>query len=152
MADTPKITFDSRQISTDDAKVRSLYGDTNLNSPVLSDAQVTWALSTETTTTFPGLLLVAATCADLCAARFAPDVDRSGQGMNTTRSQKFTHYKDLARDLRAQAEDKIARGDLTDDAGLFLGGVSQNDADDLTNDSDYIRHSHERGQFDNDST
>lgn len=140
-------TFD---ITTTLGKVRSLYGDTNSSAPILDDTQVQFAIDQETTTVFAGQLYAAARCADMCAAKFAVQIDRSGQTITTTKSQLFTHFTELAKSLREQAAELLATGpDRTSGAEPKLGGVSVQEAEDLLDDDDYIRPIFSRGQYDN---
>lgn len=148
------ITYDDRLVSTDAQKVRALYGDTNTKAPILSDTEVSVAMSYHDSTTLAGHLLAAARCADMCKAKFAVKVDHSGQGLTATRSQLFQHFRDLAADLREQARQVIAEGsDPTGGTAPLLGGVLDSTDETLASDDDYNAHAFSsRDQFNNDSS
>lgn len=145
------ITYDERLVDTAAQKVRAYYGDTNKKAPILSDAEVSVAMASEDTTLVVGQLLAAATCADMCKAKFAVKVDRSGQGLTATRSQLFQHFRDLAVDLRERAERLNSTGvDITAGTAPLVGGVLDSTDETLASDDDYNEHAFSsRSQFDN---
>lgn len=132
-------TYDSRNIADNTAKLRLLVGDTNTNDQLLTDSEVTYILTLET-----NLRLASARACDIIIAKLARDIDRNNIGMSATRSQKVQHYRDMAKDMRAEA--RLERDDL---AEVFLGGVSKSVKTTLESDSDFIQPAFRRGAFDN---
>lgn len=126
-------TYDDA-LGTDLDKVRSLCGDTNTQQPLLSDAQVTWALSLTS-----NLFLAAAHCCDLIVAKYAREVDHNDGVGNTSRTQRHQQYRDLAAQLRAQASTAGAAG-----LEMYAGGLSLAEADTDASDTDLVQPSFTR--------
>lgn len=114
--------------------VRLRIGDTDSNDPLLADEEIE-ALMVDTTSV-PALALKGAR---LILARIARDIDTSGAGMNTSRSQKTQHYRDLVSELEAE---------LRVGGQPYLGGVSRARQTEIEANSDYKRPSFSIGMHD----
>lgn len=129
-------TYDSSDISTDLAKVRTEIGDTNSSDQGLSDEQIQYFIDMS-----PSALSGATfRAARALYAKWVRDVDRSNIGMSVQRSQKLQHLMDLMKELKAS---RIAM------AAPKIGGVSQSSKDSLTDDGDLVSPAIQRRQFDN---
>jgi hypothetical protein len=84
-------------ITTTLAEVRHYTGDIDSNDPLLTDAQINFEL----TATGDDSIAAADRCFQRILAKLARDVDHSMPRFNTTRSQKFQHYKDLYAEFKA---------------------------------------------------
>ena len=121
-------TYTNTSIVTNLAKVRLLIGDTNTNDQILTDEEITFHIGEE-----GNIYLAGAACCDSIIGQFARDVDRSGVGIQATRSQIVQHYQDLAERLRKRGE---KNADLTDD---LIGGESESRKETLESDSDFVK-------------
>lgn len=101
----------SDALSTDRDKLRFRIGDTDTNEQLLSNELLDALLTTRASPT-----LAAIDAVQGILAQFARDIDRSALGMGGARSQKTQFYRDLLKELRAEA----ARGDTS----IFFGGGS----------------------------
>lgn len=84
-------------LPTDRDRVRRLIGDVSAT-PLLADSEIDWVLGR-----FADLDRAAAECADLIAAQFAPGVRMSVGDQSVDAHQRFAHYTELAKRLRARA-------------------------------------------------
>lgn len=128
-------TYSSTGTSTLD-RLRRRIGDTDTNSQLLTDEEIEDFLDEHS----DDLYLAGAACCDAICAKLGRDVDRSGLGMQTTRSQKFQHYKDLAVALRNRA---------SSGAAPFLGGTSESRRDEIEADTDFVPPAFERDRDEN---
>jgi len=78
--------------------VRSEIGDTNSSEPLLHDAEINSAITRQ-----PNLYLAAAKCAGKIAALFARRVNVEVGKARKDASAMFDHYRQLEKDLRAEA-------------------------------------------------
>tara|TARA_R100000005_G_C4855763_1_gene119771 strand:- start:175 stop:579 length:405 start_codon:yes stop_codon:yes gene_type:complete len=113
----------SDALATDRDKLRFKIGDTDTNEQLLSNELLDALLATRATPT-----LAAIDAVNGILAQFARDIDRSALGMGGARSQKTQFYRDLLKELRAEA----ARGDT----GIFFGGGSISQKESNRDDSD----------------
>jgi len=112
-----------------------MIGDTDSTKPILSDEQINFFLG-ETA----NIYLAAANAIEQgILPAIARDVDRQGTGFSATRSQKTTHYRDLAAMLRAKS------GSV---AYPVWGGTSVSDRSDYDDDTDWVQPSFATGMND----
>ena len=126
----------SDSLSTDRDMLRFKIGDVDTDAQLLSNELLDALLTSRGSPT-----LAAIDAVEGILAKFARDIDRSALGMGGARSQKTQFYRDLLKELRAQA----ARGD-TD---VFFGGGSISQRDSNLDDSDLPRTPFRLGMFDN---
>ena len=110
-------------LGTDRDKTRFRIGDTDTNEQLLSNELLDALLVSRGSPT-----LAAIDAVEGILAKFARDIDRSALGMGGVRSQKTQFYRDLLKELRAEA----ARGDTS----IFFGGGSIAEKDSNLDDSD----------------
>jgi hypothetical protein len=79
-------------------EVRFLLGDTNVDDPLLTDAEILYLVNTT-----PNPLTAAAFAASALAAKYARLMDKSVGPISVSYSQKYEHFKDLANDLSTAA-------------------------------------------------
>lgn len=129
-------SFDDTLSTTRDI-TRLTIGDINTSDQLLSNEIVAYylALYSDDTTQ------AAIACVKAILAKLARDVDRSTTGPTTTRSQKTTHYRDLLKDLQAQAYGAVE---------CFVGGVSVTIGDANAADSDFSQPAFKMGRDDHD--
>ena len=113
----------SDSLSTDRDKLRFKIGDVDTNDQLLSN-ELLDALLTERGD--PVLAAIAAVEGIL--AKFAREIDRAALGLGGSRSQKTQFYRDLLKELRAQA----ARSSTS----IFFGGGSRSEKETILGDSD----------------
>ena len=113
----------SDSLGTDRDKTRFRIGDTDTDEQLLSNELLDALLVSRGS---PALAAIDAVEGIL--AKFARDIDRSALGMGGARSQKTQFYRDLLKELRAEA----ARGDTS----IFFGGGSISQKDSNREDSD----------------
>jgi hypothetical protein len=126
----------SDALTTDRDKLRFRIGDVDTNDQLLSDELLDALLDARASP-----ILAAIDAVEGILAKFAREIDRSALGLGGPRSQKTQFYRDLLKELRAQA----ARGD-TD---VFFGGGSISQRDSNLDDSDLPRTPFRLGLFDN---
>ena len=117
-------TWDDTDLSTALSQVRLTIGDTDTNRPLLTDEEITYRLGLHSN----GILVTSIDCVKDILAKIARDIDRSGEKVSGTRSQKTQHYKDLLKQL------------MQDNATLceaYVGGTSDAEADTLEADDDW---------------
>lgn len=129
-------TYSSSSIATDLAKVRLTIGDTDSNSPLLTDEEINYFLGEK-----DDIVLAACDCVRAIIAKLARDVDRSNLGMSASRSQKQQHYQDLLGRLEAQA--------MSAGGELFVGGTSLAEKESLEEDDDFEGSAFSRDRDDN---
>lgn len=113
-------------ISTDLGKVRWRVGDTEDAGHLLEDAEINAVLSDTA-----NLDAAAVRCCEAILAKLGKRADRSVVGINTSRSQQFTQYKDLLAELRARVS--LGGGGMT----AHAGGVSRSRNTATRQDSDF---------------
>jgi len=113
----------SDSLSTDRDKLRFKIGDVDTDSQLLSDELLDALLTTRGDPT-----LAAINAVEGILAKFARDIDRGALGLGGSRSQKTQFYRDLLKELRAEA----ARGDTS----IFFGGGSISEKESNLDDSD----------------
>ena len=101
----------SDSLSSDRDKLRVKIGDVDTNDQLLSNELLDALLTTRGDPT-----LAAINAVEGILAKFAREIDRGSLGLGGSRSQKTQFYRDLLKELRAEA----ARGDTS----IFFGGGS----------------------------
>lgn len=114
--------------------VRFHAGLTDENDPIIEDAEILYLLQSN------GVLRASAKAARRAAHKLAREVDRAGSGVEAAESQQVDHFHEVA--------DRLERELMASGGGAFVGGVSEDAADTLEDDSDRIPQRFERGQFD----
>lgn len=109
--------------------VRLNIGDTDESNPLFSDEEINYVLTGEDNPYAAGAQL-----ADMAAARFAREVDKSSDGDSISSSQRFKHFKELAEQLRAEA----VRTGAAAVGAPFIGGISYADKEEREADTDRI--------------
>lgn len=105
-------------------KVRTYIGDTDSTDPLLSDEQITYALSEAGT-----VRAASALCAEWIAALFSRKADKSVGDLSISYSQRASQYTQLAAGLRSRA----ARTVLP-----YFGGISETAKDTREADTDRV--------------
>tara|TARA_R110000751_G_scaffold187958_1_gene294063 strand:+ start:686 stop:1090 length:405 start_codon:yes stop_codon:yes gene_type:complete len=113
----------SDSLGTDRDLLRFKIGDVDTDEQLLSNELLDALLTSRGSPT-----LAAIDAVEGILAKFARDIDRSALGMGGARSQKTQFYRDLLKELRAEA----ARGDTS----IFFGGGSISQKDSNREDSD----------------
>jgi len=113
----------SDSLSTDRDKLRFKIGDVDTNDQLLSNELLDALLTERGDPT-----LAAIDAVEGILAKFAREIDRNAIGLGGSRSQKTQFYRDLLKELRAQA----ARGDT----GVFFGGASVSAKEAIREDTD----------------
>tara|TARA_R110000824_G_scaffold159878_1_gene334458 strand:+ start:2193 stop:2627 length:435 start_codon:yes stop_codon:yes gene_type:complete len=124
----------SDSIATDKDKVRLKIGDTDTDDQLLSNETIDALLVIRADVT-----LCAIDCVRAILAKLARDIDRSAVGMSGQRSQKITHYEGVLRNLVKESGGEVR---------MKVGGISQDAADTLRDDSDFIKPSFSVGMDD----
>lgn len=96
-------------------QVRLLIGDTDSAGPLVLDEEIDYAISVRISS-----LAAGAYCARAIAAKFSRLASTSADGISVSHGEKAQHYRDLARDLEAQA---VSSGF----AMPFAGGLTRSD-------------------------
>ena len=113
----------SDSLSTDRDRLRFRIGDVDSTDPLLTNELLDALLTSRGDPT-----LAAIDAVEGILAKFAREVDRSALGLGGARSQKTQFYRELLKELRAEA----ARGST----GVFFGGGSIAEKEALLSDSD----------------
>ena len=113
----------SDSLGTDRDMLRFKIGDVDTDEQLLSNELLDALLVSRGSPT-----LAAIDAVEGILAKFARDIDRSALGMGGARSQKTQFYRDLLKELRAEA----ARGDTS----IFFGGGSISQKDSNREDAD----------------
>jgi hypothetical protein len=106
--------------------VRFLVGDTNTTDQQITDEEIAWLLTEEST-----VYLAAAAAARAIGAKYARQVDKAVGDLRLSASQRAAHYRDLAATLTRRAQ--IAG------AVPFAGGISAASKQTLNDDTDRVR-------------
>jgi hypothetical protein len=122
-------------LTTTRGQVRLRIGDTNSSDPLLTDAEIDYSITQRT-----GVLQSAIECVRVILAKIARDIDRSGAQVQSSRSQKTQHYRDLLKDLQAEAAPL---------SGVRCGGISIDDMADEVEDDDRTQPAFTAGDDDN---
>jgi hypothetical protein len=134
------VTFtydDTASVWTDLTRIRRRIGDTDSDDALLTDEEINDQLSL--TDEFNR---AAAECVRAILGKMARDVDRTGTGYSATRSQKFQHYKDLLKDLDAEANLQ---------ASVELTGGTKSGIEEYESDSDFVQFPFKKGLHDNEA-
>lgn len=116
--------------------VRRYIGDTNTKDQILADEELTPYIDVA-----PTLHAAAADAIDFgILPKIARDVDSSGVGISTTRSQKTMHYKDLAKNLRSRSGSS---------ADIYVGGASVSTNETYGDDTSLVQPQFMRGMHSN---
>ena len=126
----------SDSLSTDRDRLRFRIGDVDTNDQLLSNETLDALLTTR-----PDPTLAAIDAIEGILAKFAREIDRGSLGLGGSRSQKTQFYRDLLKELRAEA----ARGDT----GAFFGGGSVSGKETIREDEDKPLTPFRLNQFDN---
>jgi len=126
----------SDSLSTDRDRLRFRIGDVDTNDQLLSNETLDALLTTR-----PDPTLAAIDAIEGILAKFAREIDRGSLGLGGSRSQKTQFYRDLLKELRAEA----ARGDT----GAFFGGSSVSGKETIQEDEDKPLTPFRLNQFDN---
>ena len=126
----------SDSLSTDRDRLRFRIGDVDTNAQLLSNETLDALLTTR-----PDPTLAAIDAIEGILAKFAREIDRGSLGLGGSRSQKTQFYRDLLKELRAEA----ARGDT----GAFFGGGSVSGKETIQEDEDKPLTPFRLNQFDN---
>lgn len=86
---------------SDKDHVRFLIGDTESEDTLLTDEEITFLLSQESS-----VYLAASAAAEGCASKLAREVTNSLEGASIQLSDQYRHYRELARTLRVEAQRK----------------------------------------------
>ena len=126
----------SDSLSTDRDRLRFRIGDVDTNDQLLSNETLDALLTAR-----PDPTLAAIDAIEGILAKFAREIDRGSLGLGGSRSQKTQFYRDLLKELRAEA----ARGDT----GAFFGGGSVSGKETIREDEDKPLTPFRLNQFDN---
>ena len=126
----------SDSLSTDRDRLRFRIGDVDTNDQLLSNETLDALLTAR-----PDPTLAAIDAIEGILAKFARELDRGSLGLGGSRSQKTQFYRDLLKELRAEA----ARGDT----GAFFGGGSVSGKETIREDEDKPLTPFRLNQFDN---
>lgn len=110
-------------LPTDRDKVRFRIGDIDTEEQLLSNETLDTLLVIRN-----DVVLASIDAVEGILAKFAREIDRQALGLGGPRSQKTLHYRELLKELRAQA----ARGST----GIFFGGGSVAAKTSILNDTD----------------
>lgn len=78
--------------------VRFEIGDIDTTDQLITDEGIDYVLTLE-----GSIAGAAAACCDKIAAKYARDVDKKIEGTSVSASQRFKHFKELAKELRTRA-------------------------------------------------
>lgn len=126
----------NENLSTDRDKVRFRIGDTDTDDQLLSNETIDALLVIRN-----DVVLASIDSVQAILAKFAREIDRQALGLGGPRSQKTTHYENLLKILRAEA-DKGA-------TGVFYGGATIAEKDDALADTTKPRPPFRLDQFNN---
>ncbi len=126
----------NENLSTDRDKVRFRIGDTDTDDQLLSNETIDALLVIRN-----DVVLASIDSVQAILAKFAREIDRQALGLGGPRSQKTTHYENLLKILRAEA-DKGA-------TGVFYGGATIAEKEDALADTTKPRPPFRLDQFNN---
>ena len=126
----------NENLTTDRDKVRFRIGDTDTDDQLLSNETIDALLVIRN-----DVVLASIDSVQAILAKFAREIDRQALGLGGPRSQKTTHYENLLKILRAEA-DKGA-------TGVFYGGATIAEKDDALADTTKPRPPFRLNQFNN---
>ena len=130
-------TYNSASIGTNLVKVRLRLGDTNSDDALLTDEEINHYLDVAE----DDLPTAAVMACRAIVAKFARVVNDSAAGINSSKTSKFSQYRDLLRELEEEVRSRGA-------AQPFVGGISIDREDDADDDTDLRRNSFEIGMTD----
>lgn len=117
--------------------VRFLIGDTDTDDQLVSDEEITWAL------TQGSVYNAAAICARSIAAVYSRLADKAVDDLQIKYSQKSAQYFKLADSLESKDSHKAL--------GVYAGGISVADKESIESNTDRVSPSFKRGMTDNPS-
>ena len=126
----------NENLNTDRDKVRFRIGDTDTDDQLLSNETIDALLVIRN-----DVVLASIDSVQAILAKFAREIDRQALGLGGPRSQKTTHYENLLKILRAEA-DKGA-------TGVFYGGATIAEKEDALADTTKPRPPFRLDQFNN---
>lgn len=126
--------------------IRTLIGDDDEDNELLTTITIQTVVDCQSVNTY-----AAAACAELIAAKFARDVQRTIGSLSAACQQKYEHYKDLAKCLREGGAGDLPGGDGTGvpTVRMTVGGVSIDANEALLDDADLVQPNFRIGQDDN---
>lgn len=110
--------------SSDLHKVRGRIGDTDSADALLDDDTITTIL-----TEYTSVLAAAVECCRRILAKLSRQVDRSGVGLSSERSQVIVHYERVLANLRRES--------AASSTEMFVGGTTISEKTTLEADSDF---------------
>lgn len=119
---------------TDKDKVRGVIGDTNEQDQLLSDEVIN-----TTVVDRPSVRTAAIECIRRILAKLARDTDRNHAGINSLRSQKFQHYRELLEFLTQEQNTELE---------VYVGGLSKSEKQTVRQDTDFPQHNFRIGRDD----
>ena len=140
-------TYSGDPSSADKDAVRFEIQDTNSTSPLLQDAEIQWAIKTETgqtagapTTLSTGdIFRASARCMESLARSFAAQADTEIGSLKIAYSDQSKNYADRASELRAKAQGMNAP---------YAGGLSQSEKRAWEENTDLTQPAFTREEFD----
>lgn len=128
-------TYGNAPSTSDRDQVRLESGDCLTSMKMCSDAEVTYAIAQESSN-----MLAAARIAEISMRKLSSATDQSAEGHSAQLSQRFNQFKTAAAALRTK---------YGHDAVPYAGGISDDEWDTWTEDTDLIQPSFTRKMFDN---
>ena len=130
-------------------RVRFAIGDNVEASALVSDDEINAVLALQPTVTY-----AAASVADYLAAKFASNATFKNLSLSVNASDRYKHYKDLARTLRSGGAGELPGGA---GAGIvlaegFTGGASRSRNSDVRDDESEVQPTFSRGMDDSPGT
>jgi hypothetical protein len=118
-------------------QVRERIGDVLTNDQMVADEIIDERLTARSNDT----LVTAIDCVRIILARIARDVDRSGASISGSRDQKTQHYREVLERLEKEAglggSPGYTAGVPSFIPGVYLSGMSESQAEDLEDDTDF---------------
>lgn len=141
-------TYSGDPSAADKDAVRFEIQDTTESSPLLQDAEVEWAILSETTVaagvpttmTIGNVYRAAARCLEVLSRLFAAQADTQIGSLKATYSKQSQVYSQRATDLRLKAQGMNAP---------YVGGLSETEKRGFQQDTDLVQPSFTRREFDN---
>lgn len=133
-------SYNPSDLSTSEKdQVRFLIGDVDSSNPILQDEEIDFAIDSQS-----NVYYAAAECAIAIAARYAPDVNVTIDGMSVQNQDKMKKYQAIANNLRMRATSnpKFAPAPI-------ITGISISDMQSVDQNSDRPASAFEIGEFDN---
>jgi hypothetical protein len=132
----PSATYSGNPSNSTRDQVRFLLRDTDMSSPILTDAEIDWLLTEE-----PNVYLAAASAAEQVTSRFANLADKQVGDLRIS-------YRNQVRDWDQRATALRKRGVIRS-ALPYAGGISRDDKRNVELDTDRVKPSFAIGMHDN---